>query len=295
MRLNLIWIIYKANSKLAEKQALNCSTKLESYGTKVKLFLSGSESNPFAESLESKNRLPDLAVVLGGDGTVLKAARYLSIHKIPILSFNVGGNLGFLTHDKNLLNTKNIWEIVQEDQFAIERRMMLEAKIEIHNSQSKGPYWALNDFYFRSYRDEISPTCNLALEIDNEAVDTYKGDGLIISTPTGSTAYSMATGGPIVHPGVESITVSPICPMSLSSRSIVVPSDSRLSIKPLGGSSQRVKLWQDGASTALIAPGERCLIEKARHDALMVVIDQSLSYYRTVAQKLYWAGSIVKS
>jgi NAD+ kinase len=81
-----------------------------------------------------------------------------------------------------------------------------------------GPHTALNDFYFRPCLDEVSPTCMLELDIDGEVVDQYRGDGLIIATPTGSTGYSMAAGGPILHPGIEAIIVSPICTMSLSSR-----------------------------------------------------------------------------
>ena len=88
---------------------------------------------------------------------------------------------------------------------------------------SKKLYWALNDFYIRAYRDEVSPTCTLELAIDGEVVDKYKGDGLIFSTPTGSTAYAMAAGGPILHPGLQAILVHPICPMSLASRPVVVP------------------------------------------------------------------------
>ena len=128
--------------------------------------------------------------------------------------------------------------------------------------------------------------------IDGEVVDQYKGDGLILSTPTGSTAYSMASGGPIMHPNIEAIIVSPICPMSLSSRSIIVPASSRLVIKPLGDKTQRVKLWQDGTGGELIEPGECCIIKRASNNAQMMILQQSTSYYRTLTQKLHWAGSL---
>ena len=299
MQLDYVWIIYKASSESAKTAASNCSDRLKSLGIKVITSQSGITYNPYPELINTNKNLPNLALVLGGDGTVLSAARNLSIHKIPILSFNIGGNLGFLTHDKNLLNSNDLWERIKKDQFAIERRMMLQSELEINNKgnnlQSKGPYWALNDFYFRSYRDEISPTCTLELEIDGESVDVYKGDGLIIATPTGSTAYAMATGGAILHPGIEGIIVSPICPMSLSSRPIVVPTGSRLIIKAIGNKSRRVKLWKDGTTNALLSPGDRCFIQKARHHALMLVLEQRPSYYRTLTQKLHWAGSLNKN
>ena len=153
-------------------------------------------------------------------------------------------------------------------------------------------YWALNDFYFRSYRDEISPTCSLALEIDGEKVNECRGDGLIVSTPTGSTAYALASGGPILHPAIDAMIVSPICPMSLSSRPIVIPGSSRIVVKALGHESQQVKLWQDGISGALTNPGDQCIIKRSHHNALILLLEQNPSYYRTLTQKLHWTGSL---
>ena len=298
MKIDFVWIIYKSNSQSARQKAISCSDYLKSLGVRVTAVESGLECNPFPSLLKETSRLPNLAVILGGDGTVLGAARHLSIHKIPILSFNVGGNLGFLTHDQQLLENKSLWEKLDKDQFAIQSRMMLQGKLELstsidHGQKTEDLFWALNDIYFRSYRDEVSPTCSLELEIDGEPVDIYKGDGLILATPTGSTAYAMGTGGPILHPSVEAIVVSPICPMSLSSRTIVVPAGSTLIIKPVGNKNRRVKIWQDGVGKSLIQEGEKCLIQKARHNALMILLEQSSSYYKTLTQKLHWAGNLV--
>ncbi len=309
MRLDLAWVIYRADSQQAKSEAISAVKSLQGFGVQVEYAMSGLEENPFPKLIASTKRLPDLTIVLGGDGTVLGAARHLAIHHVPILSFNVGGHLGFLTHEQSLLNKEQLWERLLEDRYAIERRMMLQANVEnlisststdtnksINlSSQTNRPLWALNDFYFRAYRDEISPTCTLELAIDGEAVDTYKGDGLILATPTGSTGYAMATGGPILHPGIEAIIISAISPMSLSSRPVVIPPGSILTIKPLGEKSRRIKLWKDGASGALLAPGDNCIIQRARHHALMVVLEQSPSYYRTLTQKLHWAGSLINS
>ncbi len=307
MRLTFAWVIYRANSHDAEHEASCCVQELKALGVKVIPAMSGIESNPFPELLASNNSLPDIAIVLGGDGTVLGAARHLGIYNIPILSFNVGGNLGFLTHDHRLLKSQIIWKTILEDHFSIQHRMMLQARLNInpteeitsrsksHSSNKNETFWALNDFYFRAYRDDVSPTCTLQLEIDDESVDQYKGDGLILATPTGSTAYAMATGGPILHPDIEAIIVSAISPMSLSSRPVVVPPSSKLVIKPMGDQSRRIKLWKDGASGALLAPGDSCIVERAPHHAQMIVLEQSQSYYQTLTQKLRWAGSLANN
>jgi NAD+ kinase len=236
--------------------------------------------------------------VLGGDGTVLGAARHLAPLGVPILCFNVGGHFGFLTHERKLLSQgpgpdgeQDLWQRLRDDRFALERRMMLEARTD----RSDAVYAALNDFYFRPGLDEVSPTCVLELEIDGEVVDQYRGDGLIISTATGSTGYSMAAGGPILHPGVEAIVVNPICPMSLSSRPVVVPPRAQLAVWPLGETSRRVRLWNDGAHATVLEPGDRCDVRRSPHHALMVLLEQNPSYYRTLSRKLHWAGSLTAS
>ncbi len=298
MRLDLVWIIYKSNSKCAREEVIRCTESLQKHNIKVRNAEIGKNVNPFSELMSKEKTTPDLAIVLGGDGTVLGAARTLAIHKVPILNFNVGGNLGFLTHDKSLLKRKTLWERIKNDDFTLESRMMLEGKLEINsqsiknNFQPSNTFWALNDIYFRSYRDEISPTCTLELEIDGEEVDIYRGDGIIVSTPTGSTAYSMATGGAILHPNVEAIIVSAICPISLSSRPIVVPAQSKLIIKPILKKSQHIKIWQDGVGSSLIKENDKCIIKKSKHQAQMIILKENPSYFRTLSQKLHWAGSL---
>ena len=295
MFLKNVWIIYRSESDIAKNASIKCSKKLESLGVKVINSEILVKEDPLSKLISSASNLPDLAIVLGGDGTVLRAARQLSINNIPIISFNVGGNLGFLTHDQSLLNSEYVWQQINDNNFLITNRMMLDANIYSHlnNKLEKNSFWALNDFYFRPYRDEISPTCHLQLEIDGEIVNEYKGDGLIISSPTGSTAYAMATGGPILHPEIDAIIVSAICPMSLSSRPIVIPGQSKLIIKALGEKTRRVKIWQDGSSCSLVHPGDECIIKKSKYHAKLVVLQQSPSYYRTLSQKLHWASSLI--
>ena len=299
MKSNLIWILYRSDSNSAYKETLNCKKIIEGYGKKVLISEISIQTNNINKLISFSEDLPDIAIVLGGDGTVLKAARYLSPKNIPILSFNVGGNLGFLTHDRHILKQENLWERVSNNSFNIQKRMMLEATVFDENNNNeikiKRSFFALNDFYFRSSTDEISPTCSLELEIDGEAVDKYKGDGLIFSTPTGSTAYAMAAGGPIIHPSLDAIIVSAICPMSLASRPIVVPPDSQLVIKPIKERKQKIILWLDGTSGCLIEADDTCLIKKSNHSTSIIILDENLSYYKTITQKLHWASSLNES
>ena len=293
MRLERVWLIARSGSQAAQRQARRCAADLRELGVSVVTASSGLARDPYPGLLASEEHLPDLALVLG-------AARHLAPMEVPILSFNVGGHLGFLTHERSLLKLagegqENLWQRLQHDRYALERRMMLEARIDRGDGVDDGSpaYLALNDFYFRPGLDEISSTCVLELEIDGEVVDQYRGDGLIVATPTGSTGYAMAAGGPILHPGLEGIVVNPICPMSLSSRAVVVPPRAQLSLWPLGESSRRVKLWQDGVQATTLEPGDRALLQRSSHAALLVTLEQCPSYYRTLTHKLHWAGSLV--
>jgi NAD+ kinase len=294
MRLDRVWLIIRQDSQLARREAQHCLQELQEIGVRVTVAESGLSTNPFPGLLATETERPDLALVLGGDGTVLGAARHLAPLDVPILCFNVGGNLGFLTHDRRLLRD-TLWTRLRDDHFALERRMMLCASIDTGDGVLQGSHTALNDFYLRPCLDELSPTCQLELDIDGEVVDQYRGDGLIIATPTGSTGYSMAAGGPILHPGIEAMVINPICPMSLSSRAIVVPPRSRLTIWPLGESSRRVRLWKDGVQATVLEPGDRCVVQRSDCVALMVVLNQNPSYYSTLTQKLHWAGSLTSA
>ena len=307
MKLSRVWVIFRSGSQTAEQTAQRCADQLKQRGTAVITAVSGLNANPFP-GLLADDRLPDLVVVLGGDGTVLGAARQLGPLDVPILSFNVGGHLGFLTHEfsllENLLSNDGsaLWERLEASLYGMERRMMLQAGIDRgdgipdsgdqRDNQGQLCHLALNDFYLRPAQEDASPTCRLELEIDGEVVGQYQGDGLIVASPTGSTGYAMAAGGPILHPAIDAMVVNPICPMSLSSRPVVVPPRSLLSIWPVGDSSRRVKLWKDGALATVLSPGERCLVRQADHYCLLVTLDQHPSYFRNLTRKLHWAGSL---
>ena len=147
MKLELIWVIYKSGSNDAKREALDCIYNLESLGVKALIIEGSLKSNHLTDLLKKNINLPNLAVVLGGDGTVLNAARNLAIHNIPIISFNVGGNLGFLTHDHQLLNDKSLWDQIFKEHFLIklEQLICMEKIIQIQSLKLEINIMALRD------------------------------------------------------------------------------------------------------------------------------------------------------
>ena len=297
MKLSLVLIIYRSKSKIAKETASFCKNLLKSQKIDAIKLASTFDNKTLQKNLEIKDHLPDLVIVLGGDGTVLKSANAIFNFNIPILSFNIGGNLGFLTQDRKFLIEKSFINLIKKDKFKIDERTMLQCNhFEINlidKKQSKiSEFYALNDFYFKSIETDISPTNQIRIEINNEKVNEYKGDGLIISSATGSTAYSMAAGGPIVHPLINAFVINAICPMSLSSRPIVIPDDSKIVIKNINKEKNYLQLWKDGAKCLTLHENDYCEIIKAPKRAKMVSLNNNISYYSTLIKKLEWRGNL---
>jgi len=297
MKLSLVLIIYRSKSTISKETALFCEDLLKSKQINVIKYASNFDNKTLETNLEINKNLPDLVIVLGGDGTVLKSSNALFKFNIPILSFNIGGNLGFLTQDRKFLLEKSFINLLEQDEFKIDKRTMLQCNhYEINlidKKQSKiSELYALNDFYFKSIDSDISPTNRIRIEINNEKVNEYKGDGLIISSATGSTAYSMAAGGPIVHPLINAFVINAICPMSLSSRPIVIPDTSKVVIKNINKENNHLQLWQDGTKCLTLDENDYCEIIKAPKPVKMVLLNNSISYYSTLIKKLEWRGNL---
>jgi len=297
MKLSLVLIIYRSKSTISLDKALFCENLLKSKKIDAIKISSNFDNKTLQTNLEINDNLPDLVVVLGGDGTVLKSSNALFKFNIPILSFNVGGNLGFLTQDRNFLIEKSFIDLIEKDEFKIDERTMLQCNhYEINlidKKQSKiSELYALNDFYFKSIDTDISPTNRIRIEINDEKVNEYKGDGLIISSATGSTAYSMAAGGPIVHPLINAFVINAICPMSLSSRPIVIPDNSKIVIKNINKEKNCLQLWKDGTKSLTLHENDYCEIIKAPKPVKIVSLNNSISYYSTLIKKLEWRGNL---
>ncbi|GAB4459362.1 MAG: NAD(+) kinase [Elainellaceae cyanobacterium] len=300
MELKQVIIIHKSGNALSQKWAERCAKELEARGCRVLMGPSGPRDNPYPVFLASVSQPIDLALVLGGDGTALGAARHLADEGIPILAVNVGGHLGFLTEPLDFLSedSQQVWERLTSDRFAVQRRMMLQATTYEGNRTNLEPmsdrFFALNEMCVKPASADRMVTSILEMEIDGEVVDQYQGDGLIVATPTGSTCYTLAANGPIIHPGMEAIAITPICPLSLSSRSIVLPAGSVVSIWPLSDPDMTTKLWMDGVLATSIWPGQRVDIRMAERPAQFIILQENYSYYQTLREKLQWAGTLVR-
>jgi NAD+ kinase len=299
VQLKQVIIAHKARDPISQRWAEQCAQQLEARGCKVLLGPSGPKDNPYPVFLASVSQPIDVAVVLGGDGTALTAARQLAADCIPILAVNIGGHLGFLTESsEDFSDSEAVWDRLLEDRFAVQRRMMLQATVYEGNRTNLEPmsdrYLALNEMCVKPASADRMLTSILEMEIDGEVVDQYQGDGLLVATPTGSTCYTLAANGPIVHPGMAALVVTPICPLSLSSRPIVLPPGSVVSIWPLADNDLTTKLWMDGVLATSIWPGQRVDIRMADCEAQFIVLRDNYSYYQTLREKLQWAGARVR-
>lgn len=299
MQLKQVIIVHKAGDTVSQRWAEKCARQLEDRGCRVLMGPSGPRDNPYPVFLASVTQAIDLAIVLGGDGTALSAARNLAEDGVPILAVNIGGHLGFLTESSDSFNdTEHVWDRLLEDRFAVQRRMMVQASVFEGRRTNLDPvsdrYLALNEMCIKPASADRMITSILEMEIDGEVVDQYQGDGLIVATPTGSTCYTVAANGPIIHPGMDAITITPICPLSLSSRSIVLPPGSVVSIWPLMDNDLNTKLWMDGVLATSIWPGQRVDIRNADCQAQFIILKENYSYYQTLREKLQWAGARVR-
>ena len=296
MKLSLVLIVYRSDSSKAQEASKFCEEVLKAKNIKSNRIASDFHKDEIEKYLCNSELRPTIGIVLGGDGTFLKCANALADYDIPLLSINIGGNLGFLTQEKDFLFDKSFIEILENEEYKIDFRNRLNCNVCINGTSSEKKiiksYDALNDFYFKSVEEDISPTNQIQIEIDNEKVNEYKGDGLIISTSTGSTAYSMAAGGPIVHPDLNAMIINPICPMSLASRPIVIPDSSKVIIKPVKKSKGEIKLWSDGAKCMTISQNYYCEIKKAESPCKIIKFKKSANYYNTLIKKLDWKGDL---
>ena len=299
VQLKQVIIAHKAGDAFSKQWAETCARQLESRGCRILMGPSGANDNPYPVFLASALQPIDLAIVLGGDGAALTAARHLVTDDIPILAVNVGGHLGFLTESfEEFKDSERVWDRLLEDRYAIQRRMMLRASIftgvRANRELSSESFLAVNEMCIKPASADRMITSILEMEIDGEVVDQYQGDGLIVATPTGSTAYTVAANGPILHDGMQAITVTPICPMSLSSRPIVLPSGSVISIWPLADYDLSTKLWTDGVLATSIWPGQHVDVRMADCQAKFVILQENHSYYQTLREKLQWAGARIR-
>ena len=306
MNLHRVLVIYRAGSAVSADWSHRCATTLRHLGAEVLTGATGAYDNPYPAMLSHWHQQKiDLALILGGDGSTLGAARYLAPYNIPILAINTGGHLGFLTHSADAYSDiPLIWERLQGDRFAIEKRMMLQAQVidtglspqrrETSPNHHGEAFLCLNEMCVKPASLDRMVSVTLEVEIDGEVVDQYHGDGLLVSTPTGSTSYTIAANGPMLHPGMLAMVITPICPLSLSSRPIVIPPKLTVNIWPLLENDDSIKVWTDGVLATSLLIGQKLEISMADCEAQFVILNENYSYYRTLREKLFWSGTRIR-
>jgi NAD+ kinase len=224
----------------------------------------------------------ELVVVLGGDGTLISVARLMCGKDVPILGVNLG-SLGFLT-ETTVEELYQRLEKCLEGNPRVSDRMMLEVTVHREGTEIE-TYNALNDVVIN--KGALARIVDLETKVNRHFLTTFKADGLIISTPTGSTGYSMSAGGPIVHPQMSCIVITPICPHTLTNRPIVVPDESIISITVASSFDEKVYLTIDGQVGLELHEGDSVEVRRALK-TIALVMSRNRDYFELLRTKLKW-------
>ena len=221
----------------------------------------------------------DIAIVVGGDGTMLGIARTLARYGVPMVGVNQG-RLGFIT-DIPVAQVLHALKAIVAGDYEEEHRAMLEGGV-LRDGESIYEAVAMNDVVLRSGTTSM---VELRVEVDDQFVANFRADGLIISSPTGSTAYALSAGGPILHPGVAGWLIVPIAPHMLSNRPIVVPDNGRISIEIVSAREPSVNFDMQSLASLLI--GDRITVRRSDH-RVRFLHPRGWNYYATLRRKLHW-------
>lgn len=224
----------------------------------------------------------DLVIVMGGDGTMLNAARSLVDYEVPILGVNLG-RLGFLA-DVSPGELPHSLDAVLNGQFREARRSLLHAQV-MHGDRVTGEADALNDVVI--HKREVARMIEVDTFLDGRFLNVYRADGLIISTPTGSTAYALASGGPIIHPGLEAVVLVPICPHTLTHRPIVVKADSVIEVVLNAVNPTQTQVTCDGQVSLALESGDHVVIRK-KDRKVRLIHPLNHDYFKLLRAKLSW-------
>ena len=283
MKIKKIGIVANIEKEKIADHVRSLKKWLEEKGVKVFLEMEISKKVSLSGGLTWNElaRKSEMVVVLGGDGTMLRTAHYLAGRRVPILGINMG-SFGYLT-EVNLNEIHSTLELIIQGKFVTGKRMMLDVSVK-HGKNITNVGTVLNDVVIN--RGDLSRMNELEVDINGKYLTTYKGDGLIVSTPTGSTAYSLSAGGPIVFPGKDLIIVNPICPHTLTNRPIIFSEDFNLKIT-LWSKDKGAMLTLDGQETYKIKSGDAVIVKRSKH-VTMLVLSPFRSYREILRSKLGW-------
>ena len=275
VRVLLIVNLHKDDSRLLMR-SIEKDLRDEGFAVDVFAFEGKPESSPGGEY--------DIVFSLGGDGTVLFAARELASHGVPILPINLG-TLGFIAsvHRDDWRCSFDEW---LEGKASVSERLMLDVRVERLGCELHS-FSCLNDAVVSA--GGISKIIRLDATMDSIRLGRYRADGLIVATPTGSTAYSVAAGGPILDPEMEAIILNPVCPFTLSNRPIVIPAEGDLTITVETEQRSAVILTIDGQIVVSLEPGDALIVRKASRKAILVASDRG-DFFTALRSKLNWSG-----
>lgn len=278
-----VGIYAKKNHSEAPKLAQDICSRLQQRGVAFLLepWLGKMLDSDLAAAEEEIPGRVDLIIVLGGDGTLISVARKVNGLQVPILGVNLG-SLGFLT-EVTRHELPAMLEAVLSGKFDVTDRMMLDVEI-LRRGQIIEKHTLLNDAVIN--KGTLARIIDMETWVDGDYLTTFKADGLIISTPTGSTGYNLAAGGPIIYPGINSLVISPICPHTLTNRPLIVPSTSTVAID-VSFADDIVYFTGDGQVGANLEPGDR--VEIRQSGARTQLIKSPVrDYFEILRTKLSW-------
>lgn len=223
----------------------------------------------------------DLMLVLGGDGTMIATARQMGDSEVPVLGINFG-RLGYLAEFR-IEEMFPALESILEGNYRLDRRVMLSVE-HFHGTERRMRNRVLNDVVIN--KSALARIIEIEAYFNNQFVNAFRADGLIVSTPTGSTAYNMSAGGPVIYPSMNAVVVTPICPFTLSNRPIVVPDDGQIELL-LKTEKEEVALTLDGQIGFRLEIGDRVLIHKSR-TTFNIVQPANRNYFDVLRDKLRW-------
>jgi len=274
-----------------DKRAAKKADEFESWLKTKQIEVVRKESSPPEIHSPANNKISaprDLSClfVLGGDGTFLSAARWIGDLSIPVLGIKFG-NIGFLaeTAAKNLIPAAE--RILNKD-YTINRRMRLDVKV-VRDGETIVSDTVLNDIVIN--RGALARLANIEAYINDHYLTTFKADGLIVATPTGSTAYSLGAGGPVIHPDVPGIIITPICAFTLTNRPLIIPDSTKIRLK-LEKKASDIMLTFDGQEGLDITHKDTIIVQKAPHPLNMITLPGQ-HYFDVLKAKLRWSGGRV--
>ena len=230
--------------------------------------------------------ISEMIIVLGGDGTLLNVAQIAHLHGVPILGVNLG-SLGFLT-ETTLEDLYPTLQKTLDGECEIEHRMLLNASLW-RDGEKIQDFNVLNDIVIN--KGALARIVNLNVLVNDQPMTSYRADGLIIATPTGSTAYSLSAGGPIIHPSMHALVLSPICPFALTNRPIVVPDTSKIKVQlTKRHEDEDVRVTLDGQMGCAMKSGDILAAEQAQVSVKLAQAPGK-NYYQTLRKKLHWGGT----